>query len=301
MTALDRRGNEVATYDAQNGVLTFLYSTAVGRCLLWPLVRPWVSKTAGWFLDRRVSVPFIRPFVQKNGIDLREYEPTEYHSYNQFFCRRIRPALRPVDAEESHLIAPCDAKVTVCPIGEDATFRIKGVDYTFDRLVRSETLEREFCGGTLVIFRLTVDDYHRYCYPCSGTQEPTVRLPGVYHTVNPIAAAARPIYRENTREYSVIESPVFGKVLMMEVGAMMVGRIVNDHPQGEVSRGEEKGHFEFGGSTVILCLQRDRVQIDADLFANSGDGKETVVKMGEKIGAATVSEASRRESLVGVV
>lgn len=44
---------------------------------------------------------------------------------------------------------------------------------------------------------------------------------------------------------------------MMEVGAMMVGRITNHEAvPGYVTRGEEKGYFEFGGSTIILLTQK---------------------------------------------
>ena len=73
---------------------------------------------------------------------------------------------------------------------------------------------------------------------------------------------------------------------MMEVGALLVGRIVNYHERKEVKRGEEKGRFEFGGSTVILCLEKNRAVIDEDILLNSSRGIETIVKMGEKIGVS---------------
>ncbi|OYP54363.1 phosphatidylserine decarboxylase, partial [Lachnotalea glycerini] len=109
---------------------------------------------------------------------------------------------------------------------------------------------------------------------------------GVYHTVNPLANDVIPIYKENTREFSIIKSENFGNILTMEVGALLVGRIVNYHEKANVRRGEEKGKFEFGGSTIILCLEKGRVIIDEDILANSLNGVETVVKMGEKIGIA---------------
>ena len=93
-----------------------------------------------------------------------------------------------------------------------------------------------------------------------------------------------PIYKENTREYSVLYSENFGKILIMEVGAMLVGRIVNYHEEAVVERGEEKGRFEFGGSTILVCLEKGRAVIDKDISENSFNGIETMVKMGEKIG-----------------
>ena len=127
-------------------------------------------------------------------------------------------------------------------------------------------------------------DYHRYCYAESGEKGENIRIPGVFHTVNPAANDRYPIYKENTREYTLLETRQFGTVLQMEVGATMVGRIVNYHGAKTVTRGEEKGRFEFGGSTVILCLEKDRAMVDADILKNTAAGIETVVKMGEKIG-----------------
>ena len=69
------------------------------------------------------------------------------------------------------------------------------------------------------------------------------------------------------------------------VGALLVGRIQNHTPGDMVRRGEEKGLFEFGGSTVIVLLEKGFAQIDPDILKNSGAGEETLVKMGERIGA----------------
>jgi phosphatidylserine decarboxylase len=82
----------------------------------------------------------------------------------------------------------------------------------------------------------------------------------------------------------VLKSENFGSILMMEVGALLVGKIVNYHEEEYVKRGEEKGRFEFGGSTVVLCIKRDKIRVDEDIIKNSKMNIETVVKMGEKIG-----------------
>ncbi len=95
-----------------------------------------------------------------------------------------------------------------------------------------------------------------------------------------------PIYKENTREYSLLKSRHFKTVVMMEVGALMVGRITNYHGACPVKRGQEKGRFEFGGSTVVLLFQDGAVSIDDRLIHNTEKGYETIVKMGERIGEA---------------
>jgi phosphatidylserine decarboxylase len=139
-----------------------------------------------------------------------------------------------------------------------------------------------------LIFRLTVDDYHRYCYMADGQKEANVKIPGVLHTVNPIANDVVPIYKENAREYSILHTEHFGDVLMMEVGALLVGKIVNHPTAPQVRRGDEKGFFRFGGSTVILIFKPGTLVPDADLVENSNMGFETVVKYGEKIGISSL-------------
>lgn len=235
-------------------------------------------------MSRKISTVFVKPFIRKNGLDMSDYPKKRYRSFNDFFTRTILPERRPIDGDNSHLIAPCDGKLTAAEITPDVTVLVKGNLYTVAQLLKNEPLARQYQGGWLLLFRLSVDDYHRYCYVSDGVQGERVRIPGVYHTVHPFAAEKRMIYRENTREYCRIETADLGPMVQMEVGALLVGRIKNHLTQGPVRRGQEKGMFEFGGSTVILMIEKDRVELDGDILKNSRSGEETVVKMGEKIG-----------------
>lgn len=250
--------------------------------MLRVLIKPRISAAAGKFLDSSLSRRLIGPFIKGSGIDLGEYEEKNYRSYNEFFTRKIRPECRKIDEEKTHLIAPCDSKLSVYPISEDARFTIKHTEYSMVSLLKNQLLAKHYEGGVLLVFRLAVDDYHRYCYVDNGLKSKNYRIPGVFHTVNPLANNVYPIYKENTREFSIIKSENFGRILMMEVGALLVGRIVNYHEKKEVKRGEEKGRFEFGGSTVILCLEKDKAVIDGDILSNSAAGIETVVKWVKK-------------------
>lgn len=280
----DRNGNLVPGDDGQDRLLEWMYGTRPGRLLVKLMIRPGVSRAAGWLLDRRVSALAVRPFIRKNHICMDDFEQRRFRSFNDFFTRRVLPGKRPVDDAPAHLIAPCDSKLTVYDIRPDSRFRVKGTEYTLEGLLQSKELAETFLGGTLLLFRLTVGDYHRYTYIDSGFVTGSTRIPGVFHTVNPAAASRCPIYRENTREYSLLESLRFGTVLQMEVGAAMVGRIVNAPGSRNVRRGEEKGRFEFGGSTVIVLLQKGRAILDADLLRNTAQDAETVVRLGERIG-----------------
>ena len=281
-----RDGRIIDQPNSQDQLLERLYGSTAGRALLRPLVCPAVSKAVGSFLSSGLSRFLISPFIRRNNIDMAQFEPVHYASYNEFFSRKIRPQMRPVDTEPSHLIAPCDSKLTVIKISEDSRFFLKHTSYTVESLLQDAVLANRYAGGYALIFRLTVDDYHRYCYICDGKKEPNVHIPGVFHTVNPIANDHYPIYKENSREYSILHSESFGDVLMMEVGALLVGRIVNHHQKARVKRGEEKGYFQFGGSTVVLLLEASAAKIDDDILENSLSNIETVVRMGEKIGNA---------------
>ena len=271
-----RDGTELAL-GGQDRLLATLYGHAWGRLLLKPLVQPWVSKVAGKVLSTRLSCVLIKPFIRKNAIDMSQFAQEEYASYNEFFSRKIRPETRPIDFEPRHMISPCDSKLTVLPITPEGRFTIKHTEYTLSSLLKDPQRSEEYHGGHLLIFRLTVDDYHRYCFPADGEPGPAIRIPGVFHTVNPIANDHCPIYKDNTRE-----------IIAMEVGALLVGKIVNHPTAPQVRRGEEKGFFRFGGSTVILIFKSGTLTPDPDLVENSNSGFETVVKYGEKIGISAL-------------
>lgn len=278
-----RDGTEIAAC-GQDKLLAALYGHAWGRMLLKPLVQPWISRAAGWLLSTRLSCVLIEPFIRKNNIDMSQFAEEKYHSYNAFFSRRIKPGARVVDMDPAHFVSPCDSKLTVLKITDDMRFALKHTEYSVASLLCNDALAQRYTGGWALVFRLTVDDYHRYCYAADGEKGENVFIPGRLHTVNPIANDYFPIYKENSREYSVLHSDDFGDIVMMEVGALLVGRIVNLHGEKRVQRGEEKGYFQFGGSTIVLLVQKDQLLPDADIIENSREGAETVVRMGEKIG-----------------
>ena len=281
-----RDGTVLTGSDGQDRILSRLYGSCLGRAMLKPLTAPTISRLAGSFLSTRASKFLIDPFIKGNNIDMSQYEEVEYESYNAFFSRQIKSEARPMDTDPRHLISPADSKLTVLPITEDLRFTLKHTEYSVASLLKNDKLASRYAGGYAMIFRLCVDDYHRYCYVADGFQSCHFRIPGALHTVNPIANDYFPIYKENTREYSILHTKEFGNILMMEVGALLVGKIVNHTHKCHVKRGQEKGYFQFGGSTVVLLFKKDTVIPDADVLENSAQGYETVVKIGEKVGSA---------------
>ena len=281
-----RDGKVISTNEKQNELLKKLYNTSDGRRLLKLLTRPFVSKIAGDFMDSVFSKPLIKRFIRSNNIDTSQYIMKNFRSYNDFFTRKIKPEKRPVDQSADHLISPCDSKLSIYDIDEKSVFRIKGSRYSLSDLLRNNFLARRYLGGFCMIFRLEVDDYHRYCYIDNGIKTGNTFIKGELHTVNPIALRRYNIYKRNSREYTVLHTENFGDVVQVEIGAMMVGRITNHHGEHSFRRGEEKGYFEFGGSTIVLLFERDAVLPDHDILKNSAEGFETVVKFGEKIGVS---------------
>lgn len=274
------------------GILRFLYRNPLGRGVLKILTLPFLSKICGKYMDSAISRHRIAGFVKKNNIDLSVYQEESWRSFNAFFSRRIRPEVRPLgNADTGVLISPCDAKLSVYSISDGLVMPIKESAYTVTSLLKNENLAKQFRNGYALVFRLTVDDYHRYCYPLSGTKECDIYIPGILHTVRPIALLSCPVFCENSRSYTLIHSNHFGDVLQMEVGALLVGKIVNHHTNdGIVNAGEEKGYFAFGGSTIVLLFQEGSVILDTELIENSKQGLETVVRYGESLGSCTTDQ-----------
>ena len=232
------------------------------------------------FSARRVA-----KFIKTNNIDMSDYESREFTCFNDFFTRKILDGKRPFSTNAHDLCSPADSKLTAYPCTEDGIFTVKGTPYTLSELVDDPTLAKEFVGGTVLVFRLCVDDYHRYAFFDNGNiAVPPRYIKGAFHTVRPIAFTnERRVFCKNAREITVLETENFGKALQIEVGAMMVGRIVN-HDLTCYKRGDEKGYFEFGGSTIVLLVPKDRVALDEEFFTNPQNELETVVRCGERIG-----------------
>lgn len=268
---------EIEQYGA--GKLEFLYNNAFGRLFLGLAVSPFVSGIYGRMNSRKSSVKKIPGFIEKQGIDMSEYEDREYESFNDFFTRKIRPEKRPIDMAKNVIISPADSKLLVYKIGDDTRMTVKGREYTADEIL-AESAD-EFKGGYALVFRLSVDNFHRYCFPDSGKTVSSKKIKGKLHTVSPISKDHK-IYKENSREVSILETENFGKVAFVEVGALLVGRIVN-HEAGVFEKGQEKGYFEPGGSTVIMFVGRD-IEVDEDIMKQSAAGIETKVRYGERVG-----------------
>lgn len=279
----DRNSKENIIIESSK-TLNFFYDTLIGRIILKPFISKRFNNLMAKYMNSKYSLKRVDKFIDKNDINVYEYSKQKYTSYNDFFIRKVAQGKRPINAHKNVFISPCDSKLTVYKINDDLTLKIKNSYYSVDTLVDKEIMN-EYKDGYALVFRLSTDNYHRYCYIDSGSKGKNIHIDGVFHTVQPLALKHYNFYKTNTREYTVLNTNNFDKVIEVEIGAMGIGKIVNNHEEYNFKKGEEKGYFEFGGSTIVLLIKKDMVIIDEDIYNNSLENIETNVKYGEKIGS----------------
>jgi len=288
-------------YDRQSGLLktekvagekwlVWLYNNPVGEATLWALAkRKVVSSVYGNSMDRPSSAKKIPVFVEEFDIDMNTALKQEFNCFNDFFTRKLKTNARPVDTNSTVAVSPADGKILAYANIRNSDFIIKGYRFNIFSFLNNDRLAQKYIDGSLVIIRLAPFDYHRFHFPLSGNVSSVTRIDGDYYSVNPLALRKMTeIFCLNKREFTIMSNPLFGDVVMTEVGATMVGSIVQTYTGNFVKKGEEKGYFKFGGSTVVLLFEKNKIRIDEDLLVNTIKGYETVIKEGERIGVAMI-------------
>lgn len=279
MNYYDRKtGQILQEHGYGDGKLTFLYTTVFGRLLLKLVSAPVASDLAALYYRSPLSRGKIRRFAAEFLPELTQQQLSDYRSFNDFFIR-TRPTA--FDPDPQVLTAVADSKLSVFPISEALRLDIKNSTYSVEELLQDRDMARRFAGGTCLVFRLVMSDIHHYHFFDRGEVLQSKKIKGQLHTVRPISEAYR-VYARNQRHVTLMATEHFGTVAQIEVGALLVGRIVN-HPIKAFERGTVKGHFEFGGSTVVVLLEKNP-QLDADIIAANASGLETRVLAGERIG-----------------
>lgn len=236
--------------------------------------------------DDPASSAEIQSFINFHRLDMTEVLlPVEqFKNFNEFFYRKLKPDARPCSAPDRPEIvtSPADCRSVVFNTMQEAqTIWVKGREFNMKNLLGDAYPEdaQRYVGGTLGIFRLAPQDYHRFHIPVDGVLGEPKLIDGEYYTVNPMAIrSALDVYGENIRVCVPIDSKVHGRVMVICVGAMMVGSTIITRKQGEtVSRAEELGYFKFGGSTILLLFEAGQMVYDDDMVDNSKAALETLV------------------------
>lgn len=298
----DRKtGQYEAEKVVNEGWLNRLYGATGGSFWLDLFFKRWIcSFLYGVLYDSSWSARKIEKFIKEHDVDLAECAAglDDFKSFNDFFTRRLKSEARPFPSDPEILCSPCDGRLRAW---EDIDIRnvvqVKGLTYALEELLADRELARKYQGGTCILIRLAQADYHRFHFVDHGVCSSSKPIKGYYYSVNPKALKAIPkLYCRNKREVTVFRSENFRDITYVEVGATLVGTIVQTYTPGSpVNRGDEKGYFKFGGSTVILFLERDAVAVDQDLLKQTALGYEVKVAAGEVIGRRKGGKEPARE------
>ncbi|WP_204273758.1 phosphatidylserine decarboxylase [Draconibacterium mangrovi] len=288
---IERASGEVKTENVPGeGMLKWLYAPGSGKAALNLLFkRKIVSAMGGWYMNSRLSAKRIPKFVNEHRINLNECEISDiqhFKSFNDFFYRKLKPGARPL---QEGVVSPADGKILAFQSMKDIpSFFIKGSEFNLQTFLGDESLAQKYEAGAMAIVRLAPADYHRYHFPASGKASESHKINGHYYSVSPLALrGSLKIFCENKREHCTLSTEEFGDILIVDVGATMVGSIIQTYEaNSKVNKGDEKGYFAFGGSTLVLLFEKGTITFDSDLIENTKKGMETTVKVGEKIASA---------------
>jgi len=288
---IERASGETKTENVPSeGMLKWLYSSASGKATLHLLFkRKIVSALGGCYMNTGWSAKRIPDFIQEHNIDLTEYEISnieEYKTFNEFFYRKLKSGARSIGED---IVSPADGKILVFPTLNDvSSFFVKGSEFNLESFLRDTVLAKKYANGSMAIVRLAPPDYHRYHFPASGIASESVKIKGHYFSVSPLALlGSLKIFCENKREYCTLQTNDSGDILIMDVGATMVGSIIQTYQSGKVEKGDEKGYFAFGGSTLVLLFEEGKIRFTSDLIENTNKKLETTIQMGETIASCS--------------
>jgi phosphatidylserine decarboxylase len=240
----------------------------------------------GLYKTSKFSLKQIQKDIEDYSVDMDLFKRTPFRSYSDFFLREFNDGIRSFPEDDTQMGAFSEGRVLAFnSIEEDHKYPVKGEYLTPELLLGNTQIAKDFIGGPLIIIRLCPIDYHHFHYPVSGKVLERYKLTGNYHSVNVLALKCKAdIFVKNEREVTVIENENFGKMAYIEVGAMCVGKIIQNNPKNSTfTKGELKGHFEFGASTVILMGQKEKWIPSDDILNHSGKNIESYIKLGDEI------------------
>jgi len=255
-----------------------------------------MSKDKGAEYDKPQSTKEITSFVSLHNLDtnLLTQNLNDFKTFNDFFARSINMEFRPLSNDESHIASPADCRMMLFSSILDASIWVKGNKFTVTNLLGPrKNIAANYEEGAFCIARLAPQDYHRFHWPVSGKVTAITPVNGALYTVNPVAVT-KPlnVYTENKRCVVELQTKNFGSVVIFAVAATMVGSYKLFKKDGvllevgmEVMKGDVAGEFRFGGSTILLLFEPNKVKWDNDILENSNKTViETLVQVRETIG-----------------
>lgn len=249
-------------------------ATYAAAQLLRVLPRTRITRAVGRLCEARlspaVSQAVVGLYARAYAVELHEARQNGgYESFDAFFTRRLRDGARPLFDDERAVLSPADGRVeAIGPVQAGGTFSIKGRSYRAPELIGDEDDARRYEGGNFAVVYLSPRDYHRVHAPVAGNVPLVRSLPGDLYPVNSIGERHVPgLFARNRRVAIVVDTQAHGRVTVVMVGAMIVGRITvtgideRDVPLGNhrfdpprrVERGDEIGIFHLGSTAVVFA------------------------------------------------
>ncbi len=284
---IDRRTGELREEPIYcEAALRFLYGSKIGMSVGKLLAElPIFSRFLGWWYRRSWTKKKILPFVAQHGIDATECEkPIEsYPSFDAFFVRTLKKESRPLAKGP---IIPADGRYLFYQdAGACEDFVVKDKKFSIKKLVGLDSVANAYSQGSMVIARLSPSDYHRFHFPCDCIPGPARLINGPFYSVHPLAIIQNIVLlTENKRMITQLKTDLYGTILLIEVGATAVGSIHQTYQPGiPYKKGEEKGYFSFGGSSLILLFEKGCIHLASDILTHSAQHIETLCRMGQPL------------------
>ena len=270
--------------------LRWTYGSPLGKLALAAFVkRPFFSAWYGRRMSTRASAGKVVPFIAQYGLDPAEFAqpPDAFASFNEFFYRKLQPAARPIDADESSAVFPADGRhLGFARAADSGGVFVKGQRFDLPALLGDAALAARYAEGALVLSRLCPVDYHRFHFPLAGVPGETRLIDGPLFSVSPLALRRRLAYLwTNKRTVTRLVTRDFGTVVLLEIGATCVGTIAQTYTPGEpVAKGAEKGYFAFGGSSTLTLFEPGAIRLAPDLLEHSANQVELYARIGSRMG-----------------
>lgn len=286
-------GKEVREQVMAEAALRWIYGTTTGKIALHGLIKRAIfSRLLGYMKNRPSSRKDIKPFIAEYGIPMEEsiLQAHEFGSFNEFFYRRLKPQARPVHPGSDTAVFPADGRHMgwQCAADMRGVF-IKGQSFDLPALLGSRSLGEQYAEGSVILSRLCPTDYHRFHFPTDGIPGEALTIPGPLASVSPYCLRCRLSWLwTNKRVLTLVQSAEWGQVAILEVGATGVGGIKQTYIPGEpVRKGDDKGYFYFGGSTVMTFFEPGRIRLADDLLETSSRHMELFARQGDIMGFVT--------------
>jgi phosphatidylserine decarboxylase len=272
-------------------IINWLYGTRSGYLASSLLCSSRLSKLYGAVQNSELlSQHKVKKFIKDFNIEMKEFEFEEggsaekpFSNFNSFFVRKFKEGERVFPDLAHNMGAFAEGRyLGFESIGPHVQIPVKGKYLDPVTMISNDKWGDLFLDGPLLIGRLCPSDYHRFHFPDNGQILDFYKIPGELHSVNPWALKRKEdIFLKNERHVTILDTENFGKLAYIEVGAMMVGKIVQSFEGKTFLKGQEKGYFLFGGSTVIVVGEKGKWSPSGDILNYSKKGVEVFLKLGD--------------------